>query len=64
MKTLISTMITIGYAISGEIRKPLETKNVANRQKMTPPSTILAPRLRPGQDTHRRQNLARENQIG
>jgi len=64
MKTPISTMITIGYAISGEIRKPLETKNVANRTKMTPPSRNLAPRPGPGQDTHERQNLARENQIG
>ena len=64
MKTPISTMITIGCAILGRIRKPLEIENVANRTKMTPPIEILAPRPGPGQDTHGRQNLARENQIG
>ena len=45
MKTPISTMISIGYAISGEIRKPLETENVANRQKMTPPPRFWPPVL-------------------
>lgn len=39
-------------------------KNGAKMAKMTPPSRFLAPTPGPSQDTHERQNLARENQIG
>jgi len=59
MQMLISSMISIGYAISNQIRNAMETENVANRTKMTPPSRFLAPAPGPGRDTHERQNLAR-----